>query len=79
MTALLLAALVGGATFLGLQTFAEAEVSIALAGAIAAAVLAEAVRDTWRGQRDRRRAHARLRAMRENDALNRILGERRRG
>lgn len=83
MTALLLAVLVGGATFLGLQTFAEAEVSIAVAGAIFAAVLFEAIRDTWQGQRDRLVAHDRWEQLAANDvertelrneaALRRIL------
>lgn len=79
MIALALAALVGAAVFLALGALAHAEVSVAVAGGLFGAVLAEAVRDTWRGQRDRRYAHRRLRAMRENDALVRILGEHHRG
>lgn len=79
MIALALAALVGGAVFVALQAVAQAEVSFAIAGGLFGAVLAEAIRDTWQGQRDRRHARRRLAAMREQDALNRILGEHRRG
>lgn len=53
MIALLLAVLVGGATFLGLYRLAAVDGIVALAGAIFAAVLFEAIRDTWQGQRDR--------------------------
>jgi hypothetical protein len=79
MIALALAALVGGAVFLALQAVAHVEVSVAIAGGLFGAVLAEAIRDTWRGERDRRHAGRRLDAMREQDALNRILGEHHRG
>jgi hypothetical protein len=79
MIALALAALVGGAVFVALQALARVEVSIAIAGGIAAAVLFEAIRDTWQARRDRLTARRRLHAMSENAALNRILGEHRRG
>ena len=82
MTALLLAVLVGGATFLGLYRM-DTGTPAALAAALVVAVLFEAIRDTWQGQRDRLVAHERWEQLNRNDveraelrdeaALRRIL------
>lgn len=68
MTALLLAALVGGVTFLALHRM-DAGTPAALAAAITAAVLFEAIRDTWQGQRDRLVAHERWEQLAANDLV----------
>lgn len=83
MIPLLLAMLVGGAAFAGLYRVAAFDLSIALAGAIFAAVLFEAVRDTWQNRHDRLVARLRWYALADNDtertelrneaALRRIL------
>ena len=83
MIALLLAVLVGGATFLVFQAIGATDGSLALGAAIFAAVLFEAIRDTWQSQRDRLVAHERWEQLAANDveraelrdeaALRRIL------
>ena len=69
MIALLLAVLVGGATFLGLYRAAAVDGIVALGAAIFAAVLFEAIRDTWQGKRDRLVTFDRWDELRRNDAV----------
>ena len=83
MIPLLLAALVGGATFIVLQGMGLSNGTLALAGAILAAVLFEAIRDTLQDRHDRLVARLRWYQLRDNDeertelrneaALRRIL------
>jgi hypothetical protein len=83
MIALLLAVLVGGATFLGLDRFASVDGTVAFAAAIFAAVLFESIRDTLQNRHDRLVARMRWYELDDNDrertarrnqaALRRIL------
>ena len=74
---LLVAFLLGGAFWWGLYQWLGQPVVVAV-GLVAVLLVATAAgADVWRGIQDRRTATTRLRRMRENDALNRILGVRR--
>ena len=68
MIALLLAVMVGGATFLAFDRLAAADGAIALGAAIFAAVLFEAIRDTWQNRHDRLVARLRWYQLADNDA-----------
>ena len=74
-----LAILLGGALFLGLSAWVGPPAVMALAIAAAMLVAVGVWADVRRIGRDRRIGIRRLREMRENDALNRILGPRRAG
>jgi hypothetical protein len=74
-----LAALAGGALFLGLSLWIGPPAVMALAIAAASLVAVGVWSDVRHIGRDRRIGRRRLHEMRENDALNRILGEHRRG
>ena len=69
MIALMLAVLVGGATFLAFDRLAAADGAIALGAAITATVVFEAIRDTWQGSRDRLVAHERWEQLLRNDLV----------
>ena len=69
MIPLLLAVLVGGATFLAFDRLAATDGMIALGAAITAAVVFEAIRDTWQGSRDRLVAHERWEQLARNDLV----------
>lgn len=71
--------LLGGALFLGLSVWIGPPAVLALAIAAASLVAIGVWSDLRHIGRDRRIGRRRLRAMRENDALVRILGERHRG
>lgn len=74
-----LAMLLGGALFLGLSVWIGPPAVYTLAIVAASLVAIGVWSDLRRFGHDRRVARRRLREMRENDALNRILGGRRRG
>lgn len=74
-----LALLLGGALFLGLSAWIGPPAVMALAIAAASLVAVGVWSDLRRIGRDRRIGRRRLREMRDNDALNRILGEHHRG
>ena len=69
MIPLLLATLVGGATFLAFDRLAATDGMIALGAAITAAVVFEGIRDTWQGSRDRLVAHERWEQLARNDLV----------
>lgn len=74
-----LAALAGGALFLGLALIVGPAVTVPIGAACALLVLVGAWSDLRRIAHDRQTASRRLREMRDHDALVRILGEHHRG
>jgi hypothetical protein len=76
---IVLAALVGGALFLGFSLWIGPPAVMGLAIAAASLVAIGVWSDLRHIGRDRRVGRRRLREMRENDALVRILGEHHRG
>jgi hypothetical protein len=76
---IVLSALAGGALFLGLALIFGHAATVPLGAVCLALILIGVWSDVRRIGRDRRIARRRLRAMHENDALNRTLGEHRRG
>lgn len=74
-----LSALAGGALFLGLALIFGHAATVPLGAVCLALVVIGVWSDVRRIGRDRRVGRRRFRAMRENDALVRILGEHHRG